>query len=95
MPSPGVRLLRIWRGDAHSVLVLDDGFEYRGQRYRSLSQIAAIITGTHWSGPRFFGQIKSAGQVRRAAAKEPVAAAGVASGIVPASDPVTDGDGEC
>ena len=51
----GARLVREWGGETHSVLVLEDGFEYRGQRYRSLSQIARLITGAHWSGPRFFG----------------------------------------
>ena len=54
----GARLVRQWRGRAHTVLVLEDGFEYEGQRYRSLTMIAARITGTHWSGPRFFGLIK-------------------------------------
>jgi hypothetical protein len=38
-----------------TVLVLEDGFEYQGQRRRSLTMIAARITGAHWSGPRFFG----------------------------------------
>jgi hypothetical protein len=35
--------------------VLESGFEYRGERYSSLSEIAKRITGSHWSGPRFFG----------------------------------------
>jgi hypothetical protein len=51
----GARLVRQWRGHVHTVLVLEDGFEYEGQRYRSLTMIAARITGAHWSGPRFFG----------------------------------------
>ena len=46
------------RGHAHAVLVCEDGFEYEGQRYRSLTMIAARITGAHWSGPRFFGVTK-------------------------------------
>jgi hypothetical protein len=54
----GTRLVRQWRGHAHIVLALDDGFEYEGQRYRSLTMIAARITGAHWSGPRFFGVTK-------------------------------------
>jgi hypothetical protein len=54
----GTTLLRQWRGHAHAVLVREDGFEYDGQRYRSLSVIAKRITGAHWSGPRFFGLIK-------------------------------------
>src|ERR1700758_2202826 len=52
--------LRQWRGHTHAVLVRDDGFEYEGQPYRSLSVIAKRITGAHWSGPRFFGLIKRA-----------------------------------
>jgi hypothetical protein len=55
--KPGVRLVREWRGRAHSVLVLEDGFEYQGQRHRSLTEIARQITGAHWSGPRFFGVV--------------------------------------
>jgi hypothetical protein len=54
----GARLVRQWRGHAHTVLVLEDGFEYEGQCYRSLTMIAARITGAHWSGPRFFGVTK-------------------------------------
>jgi hypothetical protein len=53
--KPGTSLVRQWRGHTHTVLVRDDGFEYDGQRYRSLSVIAEKITGAHWSGPRFFG----------------------------------------
>jgi hypothetical protein len=37
------------------VVVLESGFSYRGQRYRSLSELAQLITGSHWSGPLFFG----------------------------------------
>ena len=54
----GARLVHQWRGRAHTVLALKDGFEYEGQRYRSLTMIAARITGAHWSGPRFFGLTK-------------------------------------
>jgi hypothetical protein len=56
----GTTLVRQWRGHTHAVLVRDDGFEYEGQPYRSLSVIAKRITGAHWSGPRFFGLIKLA-----------------------------------
>ena len=52
---PGARIVRTWRGHTHEVSVLDRGFAYRGDRYRSLTEIAKVITGTHWSGPRFFG----------------------------------------
>lgn len=53
--KPGTRLVREWRGSLHEVTVTGDGFVYRDQRYRSLSQIARTITGTRWSGPAFFG----------------------------------------
>jgi len=56
----GATLVRQWRGRAHTVLVREDGFEYEGQRYRSLTVIAERITGAHWSGPRFFGVSKRA-----------------------------------
>jgi Protein of unknown function (DUF2924) len=52
---PGMSLERGWRGETHSVTVLADGFAYRGRRYRSLSQIARLITGTRWNRPAFFG----------------------------------------
>ena len=53
--KPGLRLVREWRGETHTVLVLDDGFEWNGKRRRSLSAIAREITGTQRSGPCFFG----------------------------------------
>ena len=53
--KPGAKLIREWRGETHTVIVLEDGFEWRGKRRRSLSVIAQLITGAHWSGPRFFG----------------------------------------
>ncbi|WP_342133551.1 DUF2924 domain-containing protein [Hydrogenophaga sp. OTU3427] len=52
---PGTRLLREWQGTTHEVRVLDSGFDYAGQTYKSLSAIARAITGTPWSGPLFFG----------------------------------------
>lgn len=55
--KPGTRLVRSWRGKMHQVLVLDDGYEFEGRRYESLTQIAESITGAHWSGPRFFGLV--------------------------------------
>ena len=56
--KPGAKLVREWGGETHTVLVTDDGFELRGQKYHSLSMIAREITGTRWSGPRFFGLAK-------------------------------------
>lgn len=52
---PGTRLVRAWKGVTHSVSVLQDGFEWQGNRYRSLSAIAGEIAGTNWNGPKFFG----------------------------------------
>jgi hypothetical protein len=52
---PGARLVREWRGKTHMVIVTEEGFEYAGQTYASLTKIAHAITGAHWSGPRFFG----------------------------------------
>ena len=51
----GTKLVRDWHGEGHTVTVLDDGFEYDGRRWKSLSAIAKAITGTKWNGPRYFG----------------------------------------
>lgn len=56
---PGARLVREWRGRTHTVVVTEEGFEYAGKTYSSLSKIAQAITGAHWSGPRFFGLNRS------------------------------------
>ena len=64
----GTRLVRHWSGHTHAVLVREDGFEYEGQLYRSLTVIAERITGAHWSGPRFFGLTKRASALVGAAA---------------------------
>ena len=64
---PGTRLVREWRGRTHTVVVTEDGFEYAGKAFLSLTKIAHAITGAHWSGPRFFGLIHkppSSGQLR-------------------------------
>jgi len=53
--SAGTVLIREWQGATHQVTVLDDGVVYRGKRYRSLSEVARLITGCRWSGPAFFG----------------------------------------
>ena len=53
----GTRIVRESQGQVHEVIVLDDGFLWKGRRYRSLSEIARLITGTRWSGPRFFGTL--------------------------------------
>lgn len=54
-PRVGTRLIREWHGKTHIVDVIEDGYLYDFTTYRSLSEIARLITGTRWSGPRFFG----------------------------------------
>jgi hypothetical protein len=51
----GTMLIREWQGNAHRVTMLDDGVSFNGKHYRSLSEVAREITGSRWSGPRFFG----------------------------------------
>ncbi|WP_411339454.1 DUF2924 domain-containing protein [Sphingopyxis sp. J-6] len=53
--KPGSQLVRPWHGKAYTVTVIDQGFEFDGRQYSSLTQIAREITGAAWSGPRFFG----------------------------------------
>lgn len=55
LPPPGTVLVRAYQGREVKVVVLDSGFEHDGIVYRSLSAIANKVTGTHCSGPRFFG----------------------------------------
>jgi hypothetical protein len=54
-PIAGTRLVREYQGVEHSVTVLQDGYEYQGRPYQSLSSIARYITGTRWNGWTFFG----------------------------------------
>lgn len=54
--QPGMRLVRAWNGNAHVATVNEAGeIEWQGRTWRSLSEVARAITGTHWSGPKFFG----------------------------------------
>jgi hypothetical protein len=55
MAQSGTILIREWQGIAHRVTMLVDGVSFNGKRYRSLSEVAREITGSRWSGPRFFG----------------------------------------
>ena len=52
---PGARLIREWKARQYIVAVAEKGFVFDGKTYRSLSAVARKITGTQWSGPRFFG----------------------------------------
>ena len=67
--KPGTRFVREWQNEAHEVQAIDTGdLVYRGKIYRSLSVIAREITGTHQSGPRFFGIRKNDSKAAREAA---------------------------
>ena len=52
---PGTRFVRIWKARRHEVLAHENGFEYEGRMFRSLSAVAREITGTRWNGRLFFG----------------------------------------
>jgi hypothetical protein len=58
-PRAGTVLVRDWGGVTHQAKVLEDGILFRTKRYKSLSEVARVITGSRWSGPLFFG-LKSA-----------------------------------
>ncbi len=53
--GPGTRLVREWQGNVYEVTILDAGYAWEGRIYPNLTRIATEITGTKWSGPRFFG----------------------------------------
>lgn len=58
---PGTQPVREWNGRRYQVDVAKDGFMMNGTCFKSLSAIAHHITGTSWSGPRFFGLLTTAG----------------------------------
>jgi hypothetical protein len=70
LPPPGHVLTRIHDGIEHRVTILSDGFEYRGEHHRSLSQVATLITGTPWNGFRFFFGNAHGGHAARAGGAE-------------------------
>jgi hypothetical protein len=53
--QPGTRLVTEWQGQTYEVTIMDKGYRWQDKHYRSLTAIAHEITGTKWSGPRFFG----------------------------------------
>jgi hypothetical protein len=53
--KPGAILVREWKGKTHRIVVLKEGFAFEGRPYSSLSEVARLITGARWNGPRFFG----------------------------------------
>jgi hypothetical protein len=65
--KPGTRLVRQWKEKVHVVEARINGYEYKGTRYESLSEIARLITGTRWSGPLFFGLNKKSSVAQKEA----------------------------
>ena len=55
LPMPGTAITRKYKGETYHVTILSDGFQFEGERYKSLSAVAQAITGTHWNGYHFFG----------------------------------------
>jgi hypothetical protein len=82
--KPGTRLMREWQGRTYEVVVLDDGFAWQGTQHRSLSAIARKITGTAWSGPRFFG-LKQNRAASRRSSQAPLPVSGTMEGSHAAS----------
>jgi Protein of unknown function (DUF2924) len=69
--KPGSVLVREWKGKSHRVMVLAEGFAYDGSTFGNLSEIAGLITGTKWNGPRFFGLRSKAEESSEPAAPDP------------------------
>jgi hypothetical protein len=95
--KPGTRLVREWKGRSHDVVVLEDGFAWKGKRYASLSVIARQITGTRWNGWMFFGLKQREAAKRAAALKTPPKERGTGRGRADATDaamPALRRDGE-
>ena len=55
LPTPGTVLTRRYHGHEIRVVTLDDGFEWEGRHFRSLSAVASAVTGAKWNGLLFFG----------------------------------------
>jgi hypothetical protein len=71
--KPGSVLVRQWKGKSHRVMVLAEGFAFDGKTFGNLSEIAVLITGTRWNGPRFFGlrsKTAEGGQAERSSRSE-------------------------
>lgn len=73
--KPGTKLIREWKGKVHEVVIAGDTYIWAGKHYRSLSQVARAITGTRWSGPRFFGLESGQGTEQPGASKSITTAA--------------------
>jgi hypothetical protein len=68
--KPGSVLVREWKGRSHRVMVLAEGFAYEGKTFGNLSEIASLITGVRWNGPRFFGMRSKTQESGEAAASD-------------------------
>jgi hypothetical protein len=68
--KPGTELVREYKAERHTVVVMEEGFAWRGKTYSSLTTIARQITGTAWNGPRFFG-LREKGEGGAAGARRP------------------------
>lgn len=79
--TPGTRLMREWNGSTEVVDVTDKGFRWRGVTYRTLSSVAVAITGTKWSGPKFFGLVPPSrrGSLARSCSDRATPAASIAA----------------
>ena len=62
LPLPGAIINREYKGTIIEVMVLEKGFEYNGEVYRSLTAITRLVTGTRWNGYHFFGLQQSRGR---------------------------------
>lgn len=69
--KPGAQLMREWNGRSYQVEVAEIGFVLDGRRFESLTAVARHITGTNWSGPRFFGLTKRKSSAKRNMKSEP------------------------
>jgi Protein of unknown function (DUF2924) len=89
--KPGTVLVRDYQGQRHTVTVMSDGFDWQGTTYASLSAIARAITGTAWSGPRFFAlrpNGASARSINRKSVRGRRNGSHAASGLSTASVPI-------
>jgi Protein of unknown function (DUF2924) len=82
--KPGSILVREWKGKSHRVTVLEEGFVYDGKIYTNLSEIAVLITGTRWNGPRFFG-LRT--KLQEGDESVPPDRSGAAKGVLPTTKP--------
>jgi hypothetical protein len=93
--KPGSVLVRQWKGKSHRVMVLADGFAYDGKTFGNLSEIAVLITGTRWNGPRFFGLRSKAAETNPPAPAGGSGTAKAAAGAAPKRSSHLGGGSDC